>query len=90
MQNEIQNAFSKIWEAIRCDDKNYVPRSYKSIGGMWTVDTWEKDGVKAQLLDEGSTRKIFSETIVCSENYYGEISFDKGTENDLFSLSQRF
>ena len=90
MKQEIKNAFSKIWCAIRYNDKNYVPRPYKSVGGVWTVDTWEKDGVKVQLLDEGSTKKICSETIICSENYNGEISFAKGGENELLSLSQRF
>ena len=88
-KEQIQNAFSKIFWAIR-KDENYIPRPYKSIGEMWTVDTWEKDGVRVQLLDEGSTRKIISEILVCVENYNGDVSFDKGAENDLFSLSQRF
>ena len=36
-------------------EEHYVPRGYKTIGGMWTVDTWRKNDVVVRLMDEGYT-----------------------------------
>ncbi len=39
-------------------EKNYIPRNYETVGGMWTVDRWEKNGVVYRLMDEGYTTRI--------------------------------
>lgn len=30
----------ELIQAVK-QDQYYVPRDYKSMGGMWTVDTWK-------------------------------------------------
>jgi hypothetical protein len=50
--------------------KYYIPRSYQTIGGMWTVDAYERDGVKVQIMDEGYS------TSVIAENLYVQILYD--------------
>ncbi len=36
----------------------YVPRDYKTIGGMWTIDTWKRDEITVQVMDEGYTTRV--------------------------------
>lgn len=40
------------------EQNNYIPRNYKTIGGMWTVETWQKDNLRLQIMDEGYTTVI--------------------------------
>jgi hypothetical protein len=47
-----------IKRAVR-KEENYQPRSYQTVGGMWTVDTWKFEDVIYQLIDEGYTDRIF-------------------------------
>jgi len=49
--------FDRIFYNIKNTGK-YLERNYKTIGGLWTVDTWIKGEWKAQLLDEGYTAVI--------------------------------
>lgn len=52
----------RILELIRAvkQKQNYVTRDYKSVGGMWTVDTWKQGSVTVKVMDEGYT------TVVCA------------------------
>jgi len=42
----------------------YVPRNYQTIGGMWTIDTYERDGIKVQVSDEGYSTSIYAENLI--------------------------
>lgn len=42
----------------------YVPRNYQTIGGMWTTDTYERDGVRVQVMDEGYSTSIYAENLI--------------------------
>lgn len=70
-------------------DEFYVPREYQTIGGMWTVDTWEWKGVKYQLMDEGYTQVITADGLEVVEGYLGgeiDIKYKKGNEEIVKSL----
>ena len=64
----------------------FVERDHKTIGGMWTVDTWrdkENHDLKVQLGDEGWTRTIVFPGLIAYRTGQGNITFRKGTEEDL-------
>lgn len=73
-------------------DEFYVPREYQTIGGMWTVDTWERNGVKYQLMDEGYTQIITADGLEVVEGYLGgelgeiNIKYEKGNEQMVKDL----
>ena len=73
--NELINELKKT--------ENYVPRDYKTIGGMWTTDTWQKNGVKLQVMDEGYTKVIQSEGLKVVIGYNGKdcIRYELGNED---------
>ena len=52
-------------------DANYIPRDYKTIGGMWTVDTWKLGDLQYQLMDEGYTSVIRGPGFVATDGYHG-------------------
>jgi hypothetical protein len=54
MENITKKTFNELVAKIKIKE-NFVPRDYKTIGGMWTVETWQKDDLKVQLMDEGYT-----------------------------------
>jgi hypothetical protein len=41
----------------------YVPRNYQTIGGMWTTDTYERDCVLVQVMDEGYSTSVLAENL---------------------------
>lgn len=64
----------------------YVERDYKTIGGMWTVDTWrdkENHDLRVQLGDEGWTRKVLFPELIAYSTGDGPVVFSKGCEADL-------
>lgn len=73
-------------------DEFYVPREYKTIGGMWTIDTWERNGVRYQLMDEGYTQVITADGLEVVEGYLGgelgeiNIKYEKGNEQMVKDL----
>lgn len=77
--------FYEVRKHIR-KDENYVPRQYETIGGMWTVDTWKKNGIIFQIMDEGYTNRIFSKELGLDvlETMHG-ITWKKG---DIETLKQ--
>jgi len=83
-------AVQKIIDAVR-KDTNYVPREHKTIGGMWTVDTWKLDCVTLQLMDEGYTNVIIAGSVTVAMRYAGgqnELSFEHGAEPALIELAR--
>jgi hypothetical protein len=82
-------AFIEIFSNIRYDE-NYVPRNYQTIGGMWTVDTWQKNGITIQLEDEGYTKAILTDNLQVRLNYDNSLSFSKGSVEDLLILHDNF
>lgn len=53
----MKNVFNKIISDVK-QNKNFIPRDYQSMGGMWTVETWIKDDFKVQVMDEGYTTRL--------------------------------
>jgi hypothetical protein len=64
-------------------DENYTHRGYDTIGGMWTIDTWKKNGVSFQLMDEGATSRVFSLDFDVVLNYYDVPTFHRGCIADV-------
>jgi len=82
-------AFIEIFSNIRYDE-NYVPRDFQTIGGMWTVDTWQKNGITIQLEDEGYTKAILTDNLQVRLNYDNSLRFSKGSVEDLLILHDNF
>lgn len=84
--------YSKLKSIIRTE-QNYIPRNYQTIGGMWTVDTYEYKGVKFQLMDEGYSSRIFSPEVEVLEHWQHDkgtvFEFKRGTDKDLSELLKR-
>jgi hypothetical protein len=85
----VKQLFIQIFNTLR-QDKYKVERTTPTIGGMWTVDKWECDGVEIFLMDEGATRAIRyhknSFKLYVIENYDGSLTFQEGEEVDLMNL----
>ena len=81
--------FKTIREKIK-KRENLIPRNFKTMGGMWTVDTYEKNGIRFQLMDEGYTSRIFvmDELDVCLD-CNDNLKFYKGDENKLREVASR-
>lgn len=79
-----KTVFNQIENIIRREE-NYIPRTYKTVGGMWTVDTYKKDDVTLQLMDEGWTTRIFNEHVTAIDSG-GHFKIEKGSLNDLEEL----
>ncbi len=82
-------AFERIVLAVR--DKDYhVPREFRTIGGMWTVDTWRRDGVTVQLMDEGCTTRIMAPGLDVSQTDVRDLAYQTGDADLLIQLAGRF
>jgi hypothetical protein len=79
---DVSKNFDKIKNAIKTDE-NYVPRNFQTIGGMWTVDTWKKDDMIFQLMDEGYTSVIRAPGLKVTDGAYRGITFQEGSEELL-------
>lgn len=66
----------------------YVPRDYQTIGGMWTVDTWQKGNIRVQLMDEGYTTVVDAPGLVITTGYNGQEyeRYDLGDETAAVAL----
>jgi hypothetical protein len=82
--DEIKMVFHQIEKTVR-QKENYIPRNYKTVGGMWTVDTYKKGDVTLQVMDEGWTTRIFSPTISATDSG-GNLEIKKGTINDFYEV----
>ena len=78
--------FEQLKKNIKID-KNYVRRNYETIGGMWTVDTWENNGIIYQLMDEGATGRLFlKDELDVLSDYHDKLTFQKGNMDTLKKL----
>lgn len=83
-----KEAFSKVYRAVSIK-ANYIHRNYSSMGGIWTTDTWKKGDITTRLGDDGWTKMILVEKrLLVYEDGNGEITFYKGTEEDLVKLAE--
>lgn len=62
--------------------EHYVPRGYETIGGMWTVDMWQKNDVVVRLLDEGYTIIVTAPGLRVVDSG-GKIKFEQGDAETL-------
>lgn len=85
---DAKQALARIITYVR-QDAFYIPRDYQTIGGMWTVETWERDGIRLQIMDEGYTTRIISPSVRASCTYDRPIEFDTGAEADLIALAEQ-
>lgn len=82
------NWVGKLFKFIR-ENGTYLPRPYQTIGGGWTVDTWELNGVKAQLMDEGYTYAIKTDTVNAFQTYDRPAEYSLGTEANLIEIATK-
>lgn len=84
----MNNVFIDLYRKVKVE-QNYVERDYKTIGGMWTVDTWKKQfndiTIICNLMDEGYTKRlcIFQNTKMIGEafmNFDNSIDYKLGDE----------
>lgn len=80
--NEQEKAIFKQIQNVLCQPSNYVPRTYETVGGRWTVDTYKKGEITAWIMDEGWTIKIFSSEFDATDSG-GYYKIEKGTLTDL-------
>jgi hypothetical protein len=66
----------------------HEPRDYQTIGAGWTVDTWCREQVTIQLMDEGYTTVISAPGLKVTAGYNGKeyVRFDQGGEADIEAL----
>lgn len=77
----MQNEFVAVWNFV--SKNGNLVHSGKS---HWGSDRWKCDELIATLEDDGATRAIISPKITVRENYFGELIFKLGTEEDLKEL----
>jgi hypothetical protein len=66
------------------NEKNYISRDHGTMGGLFTVDTWEFHEVFYQLMDEGYSERIFKKNVIdVIQTYNREPVYYIGTEKDL-------
>jgi len=82
-------AFERIVQAVR-DKDHYVPRDFRTIGGMWTVDTWRREGITVQMLDEGWTTRIMAPGLDVSQSGDKPFEYREGNVDLLIHFAGRF
>ncbi len=87
MSKEVYDLISQVKK-----EDFYVPRGYKTIGGMWTVDTWMRDGVVVQVMDEGYTTLIKANGLAVISGYNGKdyVEYKQGNEEILKEILSKF
>jgi len=71
--------------------ENYVERNSKTVGGRWTVDSWELNGVVFSVMDEGYTERIFVKgKLEVIKRYDNKLLFKMGSYEDLEVLADSF
>ena len=57
---------------------NLVQKPKGSLGGIWSADTWELEGVQALLADDGSTNIFRADGISAATTYGRPVVFSEG------------
>lgn len=81
----IESLVGEIFNWVRANG-SYIPRNYKTMGGAWTVDTWALGDVKVQLMDEGATQVVLTDTMAVSMTYGQRPIWNTGTIEELRGL----
>lgn len=82
----LEQDFQYVWSKLR-QDANFKPRDYQTIGGGWTTDTWEEQGVRALLQDEGYTRVIVLPGVFSAyQTADRPVQITQGKETDFYEL----
>ena len=84
---ETRADFHGLWNHL-LQDGNYQPRDYQTISGMWTVDTWQDNGIVAQLMDEGWTQVIRAPGLIAVMTGDDAMRFDRGDGAVLARLAR--
>lgn len=74
-----------IFAYVRKNGK-YVERDYKTIGGMWIVDTWVLNDIKVQLMDEGSTQAVIADGLNAHSTCGRPVNYSQGTEVEITAV----
>ncbi len=74
-----------IFQIVRTHGE-YIERDHKTMGGMWTVDTWVLGDIRVQLMDEGSTQAVLSDNFNAYSTYGREVTFIRGGAQELETL----
>lgn len=83
------DSFTRVKSIIK-KEENYVERKSETIGGMWTVESWKKDGIIFSIMDEGYTERIYiKDTLEVIKRYDNRLVFKLGTYEDLVELVER-
>lgn len=78
------NALNELINQVRVS-KFYIPRDYRTTGGVWTVDTWRRGPVAFKVLDEGYTQQVIAEDLFVTIGYNGKeyVRFEKGGQEQI-------
>ncbi len=83
--------FDKIFSCVSSNRNNYIPREHRTIGGMWTADTWKFNGVTCRLEDEGYSRTILTDDEIFYAHQFSDkdVRIDKGNIEDLLRIYKK-
>ena len=70
----------------------YVPRDYQTMGGMWTVDTWQRGDVTVRVMDEDYTTTVDAPGLKVVTGYNGKeyTRYDQGDEQQVLTILDSF
>lgn len=84
------NDFEKL-ERVIFKAENYVAPNHTSMGGMWTVDLYQKGDLFYRLMDEGSTSEIrYTNRLNVIRNYHNKLIFTLGDEKVLKEIAEMY
>ena len=82
-------SFDRVKSIVK-KSENYIERKTPSIGGVWTVESWQKDDIIFSIMDEGYTERIYiRDTLDVIKRYDNRLVFKLGNYEDLNELAER-
>ena len=78
----VESLVQEIFTWVRSHG-TYIPRDYQTIGGAWTVDTWQLGDIKVQLMDEGYTQCVITDSLNVVKAYGQPPMWRAGSIADL-------
>lgn len=79
--------------------ESFIPKDYYTVGGMWSVDRYARDGINYRIFDEGYGSEIFTEDLrvrcICSGTtpeftiVFGEIGMLKAMADKINQLMEK-
>lgn len=86
--DKMKAIFNFVTNEVR-QTKYHIPRNHQTIGGMWTVDTYKRNDVTVQIMDEGYTIKLITPHIIATE-FGDKLTIEKGALEDFERLNNTF